>query len=1052
MELSPGQWERVKELYENALERDRSRRDTFLQESEKDEAVRKEVSRLLAEHDHLGSFFSNSPLVDPSLDRPRTSARLSAGEFLAGRFRIVDFIAAGGMGEVYKAEDTRLDRTVALKFLPHELSENRQSLDRLRGEAKAASALNHPNICTVYDLDEDAGRAFIAMEFLEGETLSARLKAGPLPVEGVFHVAIQIASALGAAHRKGIIHRDLKPGNIMLTETGVKLLDFGLAKQERPTTPDAETASVVTGPVRIVGTLPYMSPEQLKCGNVDASGDVFAFGAVLYEMLTGVRAFERRSSSDTIAALIHEDPRPLKELAKDIPVGLERIVARCLQKQSQERYASMQPVQQELEECRARTTAASGINLRLLWAQRKKPAIAIPVLLGLLMLVGFVGWWIHREGQIRWARNEALPQIARLIEAEKSGDAYALAVQAERYIPRDPTLAKYWDSMSYSIPIRTIPPGASVYRKNYRAGDGEWEFVGVSPIEKGRFALVDSRWKFELKGYAPVELATFADYTPDFVRAVMTKEAETPSGMVHATIQEPGSTEARRVGLYYMPGFTHLPPVPLQDFWIDKFEVTNRQFKAFLDAGGYQNPTYWDQEFRNGSRVLTWKEAMGLFQDSTGRAGPAKWVQGEYPKGQDDFPVSGVSWFEAAAYAKFVGKSLPTIFHWKVAVSREASESIVPVSNFSTRGPSQVGVYQGVSRFGTYDMAGNVKEWVWNRERSGKHFILGGAWDEPEFDFLNADARSPFDRRANFGFRCAKYSPNGDSEKAAGVIDREVRNYAKEKPVSDEVFRAFKNLYAYDKTPLNARVESVKHEEDWDLQKITYDAAYGKERIIAYLYVPRKASPPYQVVMYFPGGDALFESSSENHPQLGAFDFVVKSGRAVLFPVYKGTYERLDGYEVGPKNTSKYRDHVIAWGKDFRRSIDYLETRQDIDTNRIGYLGVSLGGTMAAIMPALDPRLKALVLNGPGFYMQKMFPEADAFNFAPHVKTPTLMMNGRYDFIYPPDSSQEPFARLLGTPKADKRRVVFDCSHEIPRVDMIKESLTWLDRYLGPVR
>jgi cephalosporin-C deacetylase-like acetyl esterase len=243
------------------------------------------------------------------------------------------------------------------------------------------------------------------------------------------------------------------------------------------------------------------------------------------------------------------------------------------------------------------------------------------------------------------------------------------------------------------------------------------------------------------------------------------------------------------------------------------------------------------------------------------------------------------------------------------------------------------------------------------------------------------------------------------------VIDREVREYAKEKSVSDEVFHAFKNLYAYDKTPLNARVESVKQEDDWYLQKITYDAAYGNERIIAYLYIPRKASPPFQVVVYFPGGDALFESSSDNHPQLGAFDFVVKSGRAVLFPVYKGTYERADGYELGSKNTSKYRDHMIAWVKDFRRSIDYLETRQDIDASRLGYLGVSWGGAMAAILPALDPRPKAMVLNGPGFYMQKIFPEADPFNFAPHVTTPVLMLNGRYDFIYPPDSSQEPFSR-----------------------------------------
>ena len=183
----------------------------------------------------MGSFLSKSPFADFRLAAAgKSPERIASGELLAERFRIVSFIAAGGMGEVHKAEDTRLDRIVALKFLPKELAEDHQSLDRFRREAKAASALNHPNICTIYDFGEDAGRAFIAMEYLEGETLSARIRKGPLSLDEALRIAIAVAGALGAAHRKGIVHRDLKPGNIMLTETGPKLLDFGLAKDERP--------------------------------------------------------------------------------------------------------------------------------------------------------------------------------------------------------------------------------------------------------------------------------------------------------------------------------------------------------------------------------------------------------------------------------------------------------------------------------------------------------------------------------------------------------------------------------------------------------------------------------------------------------------------------------------------------------------------------------------------------------------------------------------------------------------------------------------------------
>jgi eukaryotic-like serine/threonine-protein kinase len=1048
MGMSPSQWERVKQLYDESLKRAVAERDALLQRDEDDEAVRREVRRLLNEGDTLDGFLSVPGFVDPYVSPAHYPERYSPGETLAERFRIVKFIAAGGMGEVYKAEDVRLDRVVALKFLPKELAEDRRSLDRFRREAKAASALSHPNICTVYDFGEDSGRAFIAMEFLEGETLSSLLERGPLPIREVVQLAIDIARALSAAHGKGIIHRDLKPGNIMVTGAGAMLLDFGLAKPQRDVGPDDETISTVTRQVQVVGTLPYMSPEQLHGEEVDLRTDIFAFGAVLYEMLTGRRAFERQSNIGTIVAIDNEEPKFLHECDKGIPGALARVIRRCVRKVPEERYAAVSEIEQALMECKTASDNLTANILKVIVQQSKKPGVVIPALLFLLTMVSFFAWGIRNAAKASWARNQALPQIAHLVEESRLDEAYGVAIQAERYIPHDPVLLKLWPKVSWSGSLRTTPPGVLVYRKNYDALDNAWEFVGRSPIENRRFPLVDSRWKFELKGFSTVERATFPG-SP--ITVTLDEENIVPAGMTHVEIAG-SESETAGVGLSGLAGFETLPAIQLKNYWIDRFEVTNAEYKRFIDQGGYQQQRYWKEEFRNAGQVRPWAEAMKLFKDRTGRPGPATWVQGEYPRGQDEYPVTGVSWFEAAAYAEYASKSLPTIYHWVAAASPQDAPSLIPVSNFGGAGPVPVGTYHGMSWSGAYDMAGNVKEWVLNETDSGKRYILGGAWNEPSYVFNDPDARSPFDRSSNFGFRCAKYPLTRESASATEPVPYQARNYDLEQPVSDQLFRAYKSLYSYDKIALHAIVESVQQADDWTEETITFDAPYGNERVAAYLYLPRKATPPFQAVVFFPGANAFRTRSSDHSRYLQYFDFLLKSGRAVMFPVYKGTFERWDDIFSLARNSSLYRDHVIAWSKDLGRSIDYLDTRSDIDHQRLAYEGYSMGAALGALLPALENRIKALALISPGFYMYKRLPEADPVNFASRIKVPVLMLNGRFDFIFPVGSSQDPMFRMLGTPKEQIHRVVYQTGHDIPRDQMIKETLNWLDRYLGPVK
>jgi formylglycine-generating enzyme required for sulfatase activity len=529
----------------------------------------------------------------------------------------------------------------------------------------------------------------------------------------------------------------------------------------------------------------------------------------------------------------------------------------------------------------------------------RQPRFAVPAVLAAVLALGTIGVLTIKIIASQQTRQETIPRIIELAELDEYVRAYALAEAAEHHLPNDPVLAELWPRISVTTSIISDPDGVEVFYKRYDAPDDEWVSLGQTPIESLRLPRTVFRWRFEKEGFEAAERMV-ESFSGTF------RVNLTPGSLPSEMVRVPTLT----LGLFLLTGFNS-PNIEVPQFLVDRHEVTNKQYLQFVEGGGYKNKDFWkDLVFISDNEEVSWESAIARFRDSTGRHAPSTWEGGTFPEGKEDYPVSGVSWFEAAAYARFRGKELPTIYHWRsLAVFPSSDEfelgqgenvgsgmfrgEMLTHSNFSGIGATAVGNNAGTAPFGAQDAAGNVREWTWNAtsdRAGGERYILGGSWSDPSYLFTYGIAESPWDRSENNGFRLARYT---DELGAVSALQQPVELPRQEKisPISDEIFQVYRDLYGYDRAALNVIVESVDTQSaHWSHETVSFDAPYGDERVIAHVFLPKNIEPPYQVVAYYPSSSAIYTSTSDDL-ELPKIDFIIKSGRALVIPVLRGTYE-----------------------------------------------------------------------------------------------------------------------------------------------------------------
>ena len=671
-------------------------------------------------------------------------------------------------------------------------------------------------------------------------------------------------------------------------------------------------------------------------------------------------------------------------------------------------------------------------------------------ILGISLFLLFTG---YGTGSYIWVNSYMLPQVKDYLSEDDNVSAWLTSSKINSFAPFFSSISNDSDDISALAEIKTQQDGVSISWRAYDSND-EWRLIGRSPIQPLRLPRGILQFKLEKEGY---ETSYFSSSNPSL--KLYNSPVEFGWSLEPINIQPQGSIPP---GMTYIQGGNFIPaltgagvdPVYLHPFYIDKFEVTNKDFKGFMDAGGYSNSQYWvEMDFIQDGVSLSFEQAQEIMIDSTGMTGPAGWEVGTYLQGTENKPVTGISWYEALAYARYKGNILPPMYHWAKAafppdeIISPISPKLLKTSNFSREKIKDIG--QGEGAYGTFDMAGNAKEWVWNIF-GGRGLTLGGAFDEPTYLASQTAPQPRMDRSLKNGFRTARLINPRDLNPFGDPIETQApKDLSFYKPMSDEVFKVYSRSFEVDSSKPKSKVIYIDDSHPiWIKERISIEVGYNEEMMDMLIFKPKNSFGPSSPVVIHPGSNYYSTPPEIDDINPGEFslDFLIKSGKTLVWPAWKGSLNRMPATRSGGDRMRDFRNLYIAWVGDTNKTLDYLETRNDIDTDNIFYLGMSYGALFNTHTLLFENRYKGAIL-----YVGGVFPTypplVDGINHMPRIDTPFLMLNGEQDYLVPKSAAMY-FYQSTGTPEKDKKIVFYDSGHwPLPRNQMIKETLDFIKKY-----